>query len=133
MVVSAGLLCEGGQTRPIPDPMGMRTNINLHLLPTTSTVYLIVIPLRYVSRLLSLIGTLFFIGTLLFICGKSSDFMCFFLLLKVINEEMYKMLLILYKYPSECLNRSYSVVIAWNLIPFCKWRALCGVKSVFFL
>lgn len=51
--------CARAAERSLLDPMGMRRNINLHLLPATSTVYLIVIPLRYVLRLLSVIGTHF--------------------------------------------------------------------------
>lgn len=70
--------CARAARRGLLDPMGMRTNINLHLLPTTSTVYLIVIPLRYVSRLLSLIGTLFFYQNAPFDMRKIVRFYAFF-------------------------------------------------------
>lgn len=81
--------CARAARRGLLDPMGMRRNINLHLLPTTSTVYLIVIPLRYVSRLLSLIGTLFLLErSSLYVENRQS--LCVFLLVQLINGQMYR-------------------------------------------
>lgn len=44
--LSVLVLCEGDRLHGLLYPMGIRENINLHLLPTTSTVYLIVSRLR---------------------------------------------------------------------------------------